>query len=98
MSCDVSVRSVHFARTLNSETNSLTGLENCLSLWSLCKDSSSASNGLNAELRAAMKSLTVPKCIPLLEVVCAAMNSVLHTNAFLSMWRSMNMMMECSLL
>ena len=84
MSCDVSVRPVRFVRTLNSETNSLTGLENCLSSWSLCKDSPSASNGLNAELRAAIKSLTVPRCIPPLEVVYAAMNSVLHTNAFLS--------------
>ena len=92
----MSVRPARFARTLNSETNLSTGLENCLSLWSLCKDSPSASNGLNAELRAAMKSLTVPRCIPPLEVMCAAMNSVLYTNAFLSIWRSMNIMMECS--
>ena len=69
MSCEVSVRPACFARTWNSKTNSSTGLENCLSLWSLCKDSPSTSNGLNAELRAAMKSLTVPRCIPPLGVV-----------------------------
>jgi len=67
MSCEVSVRPAHFARTLNSETNLLIGFKNCLSLCSLCKNSPSVSNGLNTELRAIMKSLTVPRYIPLLE-------------------------------